>query len=129
MTEDDMSQYQVQWSQPVSVHLDSMGVTLYSNPPPASGAIMAYILNILDHYNIQPDDDEALLYHRITEAFKWAFAQRTELGDPNDSDITDIVNNLVANLTDKSQARDVWSRISGRKTSEMSFSGAKTILK
>ena len=36
---------------------------------------------VLDTYNIWPEDDTPLLYHRITEAFKWAFALRTELGD------------------------------------------------
>ena len=37
---------------------------LYSVPPPGSGAIMAYILNILDNYNITGKDDNPLLYHR-----------------------------------------------------------------
>ena len=36
---------------------------------------------VLDTYNLRPEDDTPLLYHRITEAFKWAFALRTELGD------------------------------------------------
>ena len=36
----------VRWSAPVSVHLTSLGATLHSNPPPASGAIMANILQV-----------------------------------------------------------------------------------
>ena len=44
--------------------LKNKGMTLYSVPPPGSGAIMAYILNILDLYNIQPADNIPLLYHR-----------------------------------------------------------------
>ena len=38
-------------------------------------------MQVLDTYNLRPEDDSPLLYHRITEAFKWAFALRTQLGD------------------------------------------------
>ena len=31
---------------------------------------------------------------RIIEAMKWAYAQRTKLGDPSDPEITDIVNQV-----------------------------------
>ena len=31
---------------------------------------------------------------RITEAFKWAYALRTELGDPYDADISDIISEV-----------------------------------
>ena len=64
MTEDDLSSYSAEWVEPAAVHLSSLGMTFYSMPPPGSGAIMAYILNILDNYNIQPEDDGPLLYHR-----------------------------------------------------------------
>ena len=109
-----MCVFQVRWSDPVSVHLDSLGATLHSNPPPASGAIMAGILNILDNYNIGPEDDTPLLYHRMTEAFKWAYAQRTELGDSlGDPDIADIVNSVVRNITSEEWALRTFRNISG----------------
>ena len=64
----------------------------HSFPLPGSGPILVYILNILKHYKISPKDkDSPLLNHRIIEAFKWAYALRTQLGDPNDIDITDDV--------------------------------------
>ena len=64
MTEQDLHDYQAHWVDTAKVHLSSLGMTFYSIPPPGSGAIMAYILNILDNYNIQPEDDDPLLYHR-----------------------------------------------------------------
>ena len=36
---------------------------------------------------------------RITEAFKWAYAVRTELGDPSDPDITQFVNEVTSHTT------------------------------
>ena len=54
------------------VSLESLNSTFYSVPPPGSGAILAYILNMLDLYKIKPQDDNPLLFHRIVETFKWA---------------------------------------------------------
>ena len=65
MTEQDLHDYQAHWVDPAKVYLSSFGMTFYSIPPPGSGAIMAYILNILDNYNIQPEDGGPLLYHRL----------------------------------------------------------------
>merc|ERR1719391_1713851 len=119
LTMDDMRDYKVHWSSPVSVHLNSINATLYSNPPPASGALMAYILNILDNFDIKQNDDLPLLYHRMTEAFKWAFAHRTLLGDPQgDDSIADIVNTLVKNITSEWQAEMTFSRISDNQTEQ-----------
>jgi gamma-glutamyltranspeptidase/glutathione hydrolase/leukotriene-C4 hydrolase len=83
----------------VSVKLGN-GLTIYSVPPPASGALLTYILNILKHYEIQVDDlqDETLLYHRITEALKWAYGQRSKLADPFDTEITDEINEVCKQI-------------------------------
>jgi gamma-glutamyltranspeptidase len=53
-----------------------------------------YILNILKHFNIGPKDENPLMYHRVAEAFKWAYAQRSKLGDPFDPEITTFVNEV-----------------------------------
>ena len=99
LTLEDLAQYEARWEKPVSVHLDSLASTLYSVPPPGSGAVLSSILNILDNFNIQPGDDIPLLYHRMVEAFKWSFATRTELGDPvGDPDIRKYIDDVVANI-------------------------------
>ena len=117
MTVEDLMDYEVHWSDPVHVQLDSIGATLFSNPPPASGVIMAAILNILDNYDIKPEDDIPLLYHRIAESYKWAYAKRTQLGDSlGDDSIADIVNDLVANITSEKWADNIKQNISGKQS-------------
>lgn len=55
-------------------------------PPPGSGVLTAYILNILDGHlygdkHLRASRDPKI-YHRIVEAFKHAYAWRTKLADP-----------------------------------------------
>ena len=85
----DLEDYEARWVKPVQVgllfaqkiseevietdpqvSLESLNSTFYSVPPPGSGAILAYILNMLDLYQIKPEDDNPLLFHRIVETFK-----------------------------------------------------------
>lgn len=64
-------------------------------PLPGSGVLLAFILNILDGYNfnktsIEDTESTVLTYHRIIEAFKYAYAKRTELGDMRFNNLTDV---------------------------------------
>ena len=81
-------------AEPVKVHLGN-GLWLHSVPPPGSGIILAYILNIMENYNITAlDQDDPLMYHRLVEAYKWGYAYRSKLGDPFDANITQVVNHV-----------------------------------
>ena len=115
ITMKDMKGYKARWEVPVSVHLESLNATLYSVPPPASGAVLAFILNILDNYNIKPQKENALLYQRIVEAFKWAYAKRTKLGDPM-GEINNNVTEVVDNLLSEEVAKATKDKISDDKT-------------
>lgn len=55
------------------------GYTIHSAPPPSSGIILAYILRVLE--GILPAPDRGLNAHRLVEAFKYGYAERTHLGD------------------------------------------------
>ena len=71
-----------------AVEVDIGGHFLYSSPPPGSGVILAAILNVLEHFGVGPRDNFLDLSHKMVEAFKWAYAGRSKLGDPSDPDIT-----------------------------------------
>lgn len=55
------------------------GYTIHAGPPPGSSIILAYILRLLD--GILPAPDVGLDAHRLVEAFKYGYAERTHLGD------------------------------------------------
>merc|ERR1712223_1791219 len=117
ITEDDfLQQNLVSWEDPITVDLGN-GLKFYSTKPPRSGALLGFILNVLQNYDIQNEDfiynveKESLLYHRITEALKFAYGQRSNLGDPFDEDITEIVQEIVKNLTSDNYAYDTFMKI------------------
>ncbi|XP_033118890.1 glutathione hydrolase 1 proenzyme-like isoform X2 [Anneissia japonica] len=72
---------------------------MFSLPPPASGAVLSLILNILDEYNFNVksyEEDTVQTYHRIVEAFKFAYAKRSALGDQDYVDVEELVKNMTS---------------------------------
>ena len=76
----------VLWGPSVNTTLENDGLELHSTPLPSSGIILTYIMNLMKWFQVGPEDDTPLLYHRMIEAFKWAYAYRSKLGDPADSE-------------------------------------------
>lgn len=71
------------------------GETVFSSPPPGSGALLALVLNVLDQYRLSASAVDSInhtvtTYHRITEAFKFAFARRGDLGDTDFVSVTEV---------------------------------------
>lgn len=90
--------YSVRWNESIPIELN--GDTMYVAPPPASGVLLAFIMNILKGYHFQPDDvhsieETILTVHRIVEAFKFAYGKRTEIGDPLFVDIAEVGNRAL----------------------------------
>ncbi|XP_019631454.1 PREDICTED: gamma-glutamyltranspeptidase 1-like [Branchiostoma belcheri] len=123
ITEQDLRDYQVEVTSPLNISLAG-GLTVLSPPPPASGPVLSLILNILDGYGLNATsvdgvDNQVLTYHRIIEAFKFAYAKRTELGDPNFVDIDE----LVRNMTSRDFADSLRLRITDAMTHNYTYYG------
>ncbi|XP_035689951.1 glutathione hydrolase 1 proenzyme-like [Branchiostoma floridae] len=121
ITEQDLRDYQVEISDPLKISL-SGGLTVLSPPPPGGGAVLSLILNIWDGYGLNASsvdgtDNQVLTYHRMLEAFKFAFARKTELGDPDFVDIEE----LVKKMTSKSFADSLRQQISDTMTHDWRY--------
>ena len=103
--------FRVSWEEPIEIDLDE-DLKLYSTKPPGSGTILAFILNIIKNYNFNENTKEdSLFFHRITESLKFAYAQRSKLGDPKDAEITESIAELVKNLTSVDFAYEIFQKI------------------
>ncbi|KAH8039998.1 hypothetical protein HPB51_009254 [Rhipicephalus microplus] len=122
ITEDDLKSYQAHVKPATKYTLLGEHV-MYSVPPPGSGPVLSLALGILSGYGYSGSnatsnvDDATLMYHRIVEALKFAYAKRTYLGDEAFVNITDI----VALMLSRDYANSLRSKISDIETHEPSF--------
>ncbi|XP_065280283.1 scoloptoxin SSD14-like isoform X3 [Dermacentor albipictus] len=96
LTMEDLRRYQVTWEKPVTARFKG-GMTMFSAPPPASGAVLAYILGIMDAFRSSPGsilEDNVTTLHRFAEACKFAYARRARLGDPKFVECEQLVRNM-----------------------------------
>ncbi|XP_037560666.1 scoloptoxin SSD14 isoform X3 [Dermacentor silvarum] len=96
LTMEDLRRYQVSWEKPVTARFKG-GMTMLSAPPPASGAVLAYILGIMDAFRSSPKsllEDSVTTLHRFAEACKFAYAKRALLGDPKFVQCEQLVRNM-----------------------------------
>ena len=91
----DFQSYVVKVKEPVTVDTD-LGYRIFSVPPPGSGALVEFFVNILDGFNItsrslEKSSEAILTYHRLVEAFKHVYAKRTHLADPDFVDVGEVI--------------------------------------
>ncbi|KUJ06596.1 gamma-glutamyltranspeptidase [Mollisia scopiformis] len=84
MTLEDLKNYAVSVREPISIKYK--GYNLHSTGVPSGGGVALSILKIMEGYNITDLNDieeMALNTHRFDEAMRYAYAARSELGDPD----------------------------------------------
>ncbi|XP_075158013.1 scoloptoxin SSD14 [Haematobia irritans] len=77
ITEEDLMRYEVRWEEPIVAHFTG-GYSLYTTPLPTSGAVLAFILNVMEPLYTHHHD---VYWQRVIETFKHAYGHRTNLGD------------------------------------------------
>ncbi|XP_014467199.1 PREDICTED: gamma-glutamyltranspeptidase 1-like isoform X2 [Dinoponera quadriceps] len=111
ITKRDFETYKAVWRKPITIKIGNL--TIHSAPPPGSGAVLTFILNVL--HRLIPVSNEHIMWQRIVETFKWAYARRTELGDP---EFVDNIDEVIANLTSNDYADMIRDKISDYSTSQ-----------
>jgi gamma-glutamyltranspeptidase / glutathione hydrolase / leukotriene-C4 hydrolase len=131
ITVEDLKQYQPQWRESISIPLLGTNYTLHAMEPPSSGAVVAFILNIMSGYgyssrNISSLHDVANYFHRFVEASKFGFAKRSALGDMNFAN--DNITETFQYLLDANNSNKARERINDHRTFDISYYGPSFVI-
>ncbi|KAK3107382.1 hypothetical protein FSP39_013344, partial [Pinctada imbricata] len=122
ITNDDLKHYKAEQVTPLNITLEN-GSTVFALPPPSSGPVLQFFLNIMDGFNKSEqrnkEEMETQGYHRIVEALKFSHAKRTHLGDRKFTDLNKIIRNLVS----RQYADTIRSKIRDDKTHNVDYYG------
>ncbi|KAF9910123.1 hypothetical protein EC991_007255 [Linnemannia zychae] len=111
LTMGDMKGYKPLIKEPIVGYYQ--GRKVYTSPAPTSGPALISILNILERYNLgKVKQDINVESHRFVEAMKFGFAQRTELGDPDFTDLSATIQSMIS----KDTAAAIRANISDTRT-------------
>jgi len=94
ITLQDLLAYKAKERRPVSGYYH--GKKVITGGPPTSGPVLLCILNIIERYQLYKEGLTTDTYQWMTEAFKFAFAQRSYLGDPDFVNITTDLSRMMS---------------------------------
>jgi gamma-glutamyltranspeptidase / glutathione hydrolase len=104
VTESDLSLCRAEIREPLRGSF--RGLTISTDPPPAIGALLLELLNILEGYDLRAlGQESAAYYDLLARALFLVFADRTRLAEPG------VGPALFAELTSKAHAEEMRSRI------------------
>ncbi|KAF6206188.1 hypothetical protein GE061_017416, partial [Apolygus lucorum] len=91
ITDDDLAEYKVKWSR-ADPDVIANKYNLYSTPAPSSGPILSFIMRVVTRWaQARGYDQDKEDVSAITETFKYAYGQRTYLGDPAFAKVNDVL--------------------------------------
>ncbi|KAH8345046.1 hypothetical protein KR059_001475, partial [Drosophila kikkawai] len=92
ITEEDLQNYDVRWELPLHSRFNG-GYELFTSPLPTSGAVLTFILNVMEPLFTSNTDK---YWQRLIETFKHAYGHRTNLGDIHfEPDVQEVYENLI----------------------------------
>ena len=117
MTLEDLANYTVAVREPVQITY--RGHKLTTTNAPSSGVVALSALNILAGYDgFGEPRNLNLSMHRLDEAFRFAYGQRAELGDPSFVDgLTEFTQDMISAET----AKEIRAKISDQHTYNVSY--------
>ncbi|XP_040475431.1 glutathione hydrolase 5 proenzyme isoform X1 [Ursus maritimus] len=127
LTPQDLASFQAEVVEALEMPLGDY--TLYSPPPPAGGAILSLILNVLQGFNFSSEsvarsEGSVNLYHHLVETLKFAGGQRWRLWDPRSHlDIQNVSQDLLGEALAQHIRRQIDAR-GDHQPSHYSLAGA-----
>ncbi|MEJ1288133.1 gamma-glutamyltransferase 5 [Cricetulus griseus] len=120
LTVQDLAAFQPEVVAPLEMPLGNY--TLYSPPPPAGGALLSFILNVLKGFNFSAEtvarpEGKGNMYHHLVETLKFTVGQRWRLRDPSSHPGTQ---NTSQDLLGEALAQHVRQQIDGRGDHQLS---------
>ncbi|XP_045313347.1 glutathione hydrolase 5 proenzyme isoform X2 [Leopardus geoffroyi] len=114
LTLQDLAEFQPEVVDALAMPLEDY--TLYSPPPPAGGAILSFILNVLKGFNFSSEsvarpERSVNLYHHLVETLKFAGGQRWRLWDPRSHP---DIQNASQDLLGEALAQHIQQQIDAR---------------
>lgn len=114
ITMEDLKAYKAEVSSALSITLNK-NITVFSPPPPMGGAVLLFILKILEEYkfhqaSLATPKEKGETYHLIAEVLKFGNMLKPEMKDPTFSEAKAVVAMMLCNKT----AERVRSKIDAR---------------